>query len=326
MKLPHRRQFLHLAAGAAALPLAPHVARAQAYPSRPVRLVVPFPAGGPNDVFARLMGQWLTERLNQPFIIDNRPGAGGNIGTDSVVKAPADGHTFLVINSNHAVNVSLYEKPPFDFMRDIAPVAAILVIPHVLVLNPSVPAQTVPELIAYAKANPGKLNYASVGIGSTPHVAAELFKMMAGIDMVHVPYRGGAPAVTDLISGQVQAGFIAPAVVAQHIRAGKLRGLAVTSSARSDILPDLPTVDSFIPGYEATSWFGIGAPKNTPDNVIAVLNGHINAGLADPKIKSQLTDLGGKILALSPAEFRSVISDDIAKWAKVVRFANIKPE
>jgi tripartite-type tricarboxylate transporter receptor subunit TctC len=307
------------------LPTWPSAAEAPTYPSRPVHLIVPFPPGGPNDVFARLIGQWLSARLGQPFIIDNRPGAGGNIGTEAVVKAASDGYSLLLVNSNHAVNETLYDKLNYNFIRDIAPVAAIIIQPLVLVLNPLVPAKTLLEFIAYAKANPGKLNYASVGNGSTPHVAGELFKMMTGIDMVHVPYRGAAPALADLISGQVQATFIVPAVVIEHIKAGKLRGLAVTAMTRSDLFPDLLTVNTFVPGYEAISWFGIGAPKNTPAEIIDKLNIEINAALADPKIKTQLADLGGEALRLSPSAFGKLIADDTEKWGKVIRAANIRP-
>jgi tripartite-type tricarboxylate transporter receptor subunit TctC len=324
MTLP-RRKFLLLAASATTLPTWPSAAEAPTYPSRPVHLIVPFPPGGPNDVFARLIGQWLSARLGQPFIIDNRPGAGGNIGTEAVVKAASDGYSLLLVNSNHAVNETLYDKLNYNFIRDIAPVAAIIIQPLVLVLNPLVPAKTLLEFIAYAKANPGKLNYASVGNGSTPHVAGELFKMMTGIDMVHVPYRGAAPALADLISGQVQATFIVPAVVIEHIKAGKLRGLAVTAMTRSDLFPDLLTVNTFVPGYEAISWFGIGAPKNTPAEIIDKLNIEINAALADPKIKTQLADLGGEALRLSPSAFGKLIADDTEKWGKVIRAANIRP-
>ena len=321
-----RRKFLLLAASATALPARPSTAEAQVYPSHSARLIVPFPPGGPNDVLARLIGQWLHERLGQPFIIDNRPGAGGNIGTEAVVKAAPDGYTLLLINSNHTVNATLYDRLNYNFIRDIAPVAPIIHLPLVAVLNPLVPAKTLLEFIAHAKANPGKLNYASVGNGSTPHVAGELFKMMTGIDLVHVPYRGGVPAVTDLISGQVQAMFIVPGLVTEHIKAGKLRAVAVTSATRSDVLPDVPTVNSIVKGYDATTWFGIGAPKNTPSGIVDKLNKEINAALADPKIKAQLADLGGTSLTLSPAEFAKLIADDTEKWGNVIRAANIKPE
>jgi tripartite-type tricarboxylate transporter receptor subunit TctC len=291
-----------------------------------VRLIVPFPPGGPNDVFARLIGQWLSERLGQPFIIDHRPGAGGNIGTEVVVKAAPDGYTLLLINSNHTVNATLYDKLNYNFIRDIVPIVAIIRLPLVLVLNPLLPAKTLLEFIAHAKANPGKLNYASVGNGSTPHVAGELFKMMTGIDIVHVPYRGAVQALTDLISGQVQAMFIVPGVVTEHIKAGKLCGVAVTAATRSDVLPDLPTVGSIVAGYDATTWFGIGAPKNMPSEIVDKLNKEINAALANPKIKAQLADLGGTALTLSPTEFAKLIADDTEKWGKVVRAANSKPD
>jgi tripartite-type tricarboxylate transporter receptor subunit TctC len=321
-----RRNFLHVAAGAAAFPAISSMTWAQTYPSRSVRLIVPFPPGGPNDVFARLIGQWLSERLGQPFIIDHRPGAGGNIGTEVVVKAAPDGYTLLLINSNHTVNATLYDKLNYNFIRDIVPIVAIIRLPLVLVLNPLLPAKTLLEFIAHAKANPGKLNYASVGNGSTPHVAGELFKMMTGIDIVHVPYRGAVQALTDLISGQVQAMFIVPGVVTEHIKAGKLCGVAVTAATRSDVLPDLPTVGSIVAGYDATTWFGIGAPKNMPSEIVDKLNKEINAALANPKIKAQLADLGGTALTLSPTEFAKLIADDTEKWGKVIRAANIKPD
>ncbi len=321
-----RRNFLNLAAGAAAVLAVSSRTWAQTYPSHSVRLIVPFPPGGPNDVFARLIGQWLHERLGQPIIIDNRPGAGGNIGTEVVVKAAPDGYTLLLINSNHTVNATLYDKLNYNFIRDIAPVAAIIQLPLVLVLNPLLPAKTLLEFTAHAKANPGKLNYASDGNGSTPHVAGELFKMMTGIDIVHVPYRGAVQALTDLISGQVQAMFIVPGVVTEHIKAGKLRAVAVTAATRSDVLPDLPTINSIVTGYDATTWFGIGAPKNMPSEIVDKLNKEINAALANPKIKAQLADLGGTALTLSPTEFAKLIADDTEKWGKVIRAANIKPE
>jgi tripartite-type tricarboxylate transporter receptor subunit TctC len=321
-----RRKFLHVAAGAAAFPAISSMTWAQTYPSRSVRLIVPFPPGGPNDVFARLIGQWLSERLGQPFIIDHRPGAGGNIGTEVVVKAAPDGYTLLLINSNHTVNATLYDKLNYNFIRDIVPIVAIIRLPLVLVLNPLLPAKTLLEFIAHAKANPGKLNYASVGNGSTPHVAGELFKMMTGTDIVHGPYRGAVQALTDLISGQVQAMFIVPGVVTEHIKAGKLCGVAVTAATRSDVLPDLPTVGSIVAGYDATTWFGIGAPKNMPSEIVDKLNKEINAALANPKIKAQLADLGGTALTLSPTEFAKLIADDTEKWGKVIRAANIKPD
>jgi tripartite-type tricarboxylate transporter receptor subunit TctC len=326
MKLPHRRQFLHLAAGAAALPALSRVAWAQAYPSRPVRMIVPIAPGGAQDILARLMGQWLSERLGQPFIIDNRPGGGSNIGTEAVVRAPADGHTLLLIPPDSAINATLYDKLNFNFIRDIAPVAGVFRGAYVMVVNPSVPANTVPEFIAYAKANSGKINMASVGIGSGPHIAGELFKMMAGVNMVHVPYRGGGPALTDLLGGQVQVMFPGTVASIEYIRAGRLRALGVTTATRSEALPGIPTMGEFVPGYEASQWFGIGAPKNTPADNVDKLNREINAGLADPKIKARLADLGGEVLALSPADFGRLIADETEKWGKVVRAANLKPE
>jgi len=326
MKLPHRRQFLHLAAGAAALPALSSVVWAQAYPSRPVRLIVPFAAGGPNDILSRLLGQWLAERLGQPFITENRPGAGGNIGTEAVVRASPDGHTLLQVSTFNAINATLYERLSFNFIRDIAPVATIIRGPFVMVVNPSVPARTIPEFITYAKANPGKINFASPGNGTTAHVGGELFKMMTGVNMVHVPYRGGAPALTDLIAGQVQVYFAPTVASIEHIRTGKLRALAVTTATRSEALPDIPTVGEFVPGFEASIWYGMGAPKNTPAEIVDRLNKEINAGLVNPKIKSQLGDLGGTVFVSSPADFGNVISDETEKWAKVIRAANIKPE
>ena len=325
MNLP-RRKFLHLAAGAAALPFAPHVASAQVYPTRPVRLIVPLAPGGATDIVARLMGQWLSERLGQPFIIENRPGAGGNIGTDTVVKARPDGYTILMASTTNAINATLYDKLSFNFIRDIAPVATISRNSLVMVVHPSIPAKTVPEFIAYAKANPRKLNMASPGNGSPNHVSGELFKMMTGVDMVHVPYRSGGPALTDLLGGQMQVMF--PAIVSsiEYIRADRLRALAVTAATRSDELPDIPTVAEFVPGYEASNWFGVGAPKTTPAETVEKLNEEINAGLADPKIKARLAELGAMVLAGSPADFGKLIAEDTEKWAKVVKSAGIKPE
>jgi tripartite-type tricarboxylate transporter receptor subunit TctC len=325
MKLP-RRQFLHLAVSAAALPAASRIARAQAYPSRPVRFVVGGPPGGPQDILARLMGQWLSERLGQPFVIDNRPGAGTNIAAEAVVRAPADGHTLLMIGAANAINATLYEKLNFNFIRDIAPLAGITRQTSVMEVHPSVPAKTVPELIAYAKANPGKLNMASAGNGTPPHVAGELFKMMAGIDMVHVPYRGGAPALTDLLGGQVQIMFDSMASSIEHIRAGTLRALAVTTVMRSEALPNIPTVADSVPGYEASAFFGIGAPKSTPSEVVERLNKEVNAALADHKVKSRLADFAGTILRGSPTDFGKLIADETEKWAKVVKFAGIRAE
>jgi tripartite-type tricarboxylate transporter receptor subunit TctC len=326
VKLPHRRQFLHLTAGAAALPVVSRFARAQPYPTRPVRLIVPVAPGGASDITARLIGQWLSERLGQPFVIENRPGAAGNIGTEAVVRAPADGYTLLMVSSNNAINATLYDRLNFNFIRDIAPVASLGGGPYVMVVNPSVPAKTVPEFIAYAKANPGTISMGSTGIGGGPHIAGELFKMMAGVNLVHVPYRGGGPALNDLLGGQVQVMFPATVSSIEYIRAGRLRALAVTAATRSDALPDIPTVGEFVPGYEASFWFGIGAPRNTPVEIVAKLNTEINAGLANPKIKARLTDLGGTALALSPADFGKFIADQTEKWGNVIRAANIKPE
>jgi tripartite-type tricarboxylate transporter receptor subunit TctC len=326
MKLPHRRQFLLRAAGAAALPAVSRFAWAQAYPSRPVRIIVPYPPGGTADILARLMGQWLSERLGQQFIIENRPGAGGNIGTEVAVRAPPDGYTLVVVGPAGAINATLYEKLDFNFIRDIAPVAAIIRTPLVMVVNPLFPAKTVPEFIAYAKANPGKINMASSGIGASPHVAGELFKMMTGINMLHVPYRGEAPALTDLIGGQVQVYFgLLPATI-EHFKSGTLRPVAVTTTVRSEFLPEVPAVGEFVPGFEASYWAGVGAPRNTPVEIIQRLNKEINAGLADPKLKARFADLGGTTLPGSPAELGKLIADDTEKWGKVIRAANIKPE
>ena len=319
-----RRLFLHLSAGAAALPALSHIARAQAYPTKPVRIVVGFAAGGAGDILARLMGQWLSERLGQQFIIENRPGAGGNIGAEAVVRAPPDGYTLLLALAPNAINASLYSKLNFNFIRDIAPVAGIFRGPHVLNVNPSVPAKTVPEFIAYAKANPGKLSMGSGGIGSTQHVSGELFKMMTGVNMVHVPYRGGAPAVADLLAGQVQVNFDVLLESIEYIRAGKLRALAVTTATRSEALPDIPTVGEFVPGYETSSWWGVGVPRNTPVEIIDTLNKEINAGLADPKLKARLADLGGTVLPGSPAEFGKFIAAETEKWAKVIKFSGAR--
>jgi tripartite-type tricarboxylate transporter receptor subunit TctC len=325
MKLP-RRNFLHLAAGAAALPAVSRIAWAQAYPSRPVRIIAPFAPAGNTDLLARLIGQWLSERLGQPFIIENRPGAGTNIGTEAVVRAPADGYTLLLISPSAAINATLYDKLNFVFLRDIAPVAGVIRAPLVMEVNPTVPAKTVPEFIAYAKANPGKLTMASPGIGTACHVFGELFKMMAGVKMVHVPYRGTGPALTDLIGGQVQIFFDGLPTSLEHIRSGKLRALAVTTATRSDVLPDIPTLSDFLQGYEASLWFGFGAPKNTPSEIVNKLNEEINAALDDPKMKARLADLGGTVLPGSPADFGKLIADETEKWGKVIRAANIKAE
>jgi tripartite-type tricarboxylate transporter receptor subunit TctC len=325
MKLP-RRKFLHLAAGAAALPAVSHFAWAQAYPTRPVRLIVPVAPAGAADITARLIGQWLSERLGQQFVIENRPGAGGNIGTEAVVHAPADGYTLLMAGSYNASNAALYDKLNFNFISDIAPVAGVFRGPYVMMVHPSVPARSVPEFIAYAKATPRKVNMASAGIGTATHLGGELFKMMAGIDMVHVPYRGGGPALTDLIAGQVQVCFASTVASIEYIRAGKLRALAVTTATRSEALPNIPTVAEFVPGYEVNTWYGVGAPKATPAEIVEKLNKEINAGLAEPKMKARLADLGGEVLALSPAEFGKLIAEETEKWGKVIKFAGIKPE
>jgi tripartite-type tricarboxylate transporter receptor subunit TctC len=323
MKFP-RRNFLHLAAGAAALPALPRIARAQAYPSRTVRIIVPVAPGAGIDIVARLIGQWLSERFGQPFVIENRPGGGTNIGTEAVIRSAADGYTLLLVTPANAINATLYDKLNFNFIRDIAPVAGITRESLVMVVNPSVPAKTVPEFIAYAKANPGKLNMASGGIGTISHMSGELFKMMTGINMVHVPYRGAAPALTDLIGAQVQVMISSMPASIQYIRAGNLRALAVTTAMRSETLPDIPTVSEFLPGYEAPTWYGIGVPKNTPADI--KLNKEINAALADPKMKARLADLGGAVLPGSPADFGKLIAEETEKWAKVIRAANLKAE
>jgi tripartite-type tricarboxylate transporter receptor subunit TctC len=325
MKLS-RHQFLHLAAGAAAVPAASRIVRAQTYPARPVRIIVGFPPGGAADTTARLVGQWLSERLAQPIIIENRAGAAGNIGTEAAVKAPADGYTLLLVVTNNTVNATLYDKLNFNFIRDIAPVASVARVPSVLDVNPAVPVRTVPELIAYAKANPGKLNMGSSGIGGAQHVSGELFKMMTGVNLVHVPYRGGALAVADLLAGQVQVVFDVLPESIGHIRAGKLRPLAVTSATRSAALPDVPTMSDFVPGFETSTWFGIGVPRNTPAAIIDRLNNEINAALADPKLKARFSDLGATVLSGTPADFGKLIAEETERWGKVIRAANIKPE
>ncbi len=318
-----RRTFLRLATGAAALPALHHIALAQAYPSRPARIIVGFSAGGATDIQARLMGQWLTDRTGQPFVVENRAGASGNIGTEAVVKAPADGYTLLQIVTPHAINAALHTNLSFDFIRDIAPVICAARLAYVVVVNPSLPVTTLPELIAYAKANPGKINYGSAGQGTPQNIACELFKMMTGLNLVHVPYKGGAPAVADLIAGHVQVVFAPVSESIQQIKAGRLRALAVTTAARLDVFPELPTVGEFVPGYEASGFAGIGAPRNTPPDIIAMLNREINAGLADSKIKTRIIELGGTVLGGSPAEFAALISEATKKWAKVIKFAGI---
>ena len=320
MKLP-RRTFLHLAAGAAALPAVSRIAWAQAYPSRPVRIIVGFAAGGGVDIAARLIGQWLSERLFQQFIVENRPGAGTNIATETVARAPADGYTLLLVNPANAVNATLYDKLNFNFMNDFAPVAGIMRVPNIMQVNPSVPAK-----IAYAKANPGKVNMASGGIGGGDHMAVELFKMMTDLVMIHVPYRGAAPALTDLIGGQVQVMFASLPASIEYIRAGKLRALAVTTATRSEVLPDIPAVSELVPGYEASNWYGVGVPKKTPVEIVEKLNRKINAAFVDPRMKARFADLGGTSLAGSPADFGKLIADETEKWGKVVKFAGLKPE
>jgi tripartite-type tricarboxylate transporter receptor subunit TctC len=326
VKLPHRRNILHLAAGAAALPALSRTAIALDYPVRPVHLIVFFAAGGGNDIIARLMGQWLSERLGQQFVIENRPGGGGNIGTEAVVRAAPDGYTLLLVSSPNTTNATLYEHLNYDFIHDIAPVAGISREPNVMVVNPSVPAKTVPEFIAYAKANPGKITYATAGIGSSQHMSGEMFKMMAGIEMVHVPHRGSAPALQSLLAGEVQVMFASMPSSLEFIRAGKLRALAVTTATRSAELPDLPPIGDFLPGYEASVFYGIGAPKDTPPEIVERLNKEINAGMADPRLGARLTDLGGAMLPGSPADFGKLIASETEKWAKVIKFAHIKAE
>ena len=325
MKLP-RRQFLHIAAGAAVLPAVSRMARAQAYPTRPVRIIVPFAAGAVNDLTARLIGQWLSGRLGQQFLIENRPGGGANIGIETVARAPADGYTLLAVGTTAAINATLFEKLNYNFIRDIAPVASIVRVPHVLQVNPSLPVTTVPEFIAYAKANPGKISMGSGGNGSPAHVIGEHFKMMTGVNLVHVPYRGGAPALTDLIAGQIQVAFIDMAASIEFIRAGKLRALAVTTATRSEALPDTPTIGDFVPGFEASQWVGLHAPKNTPSEIVGALNTEVNAGLTDPKLKTRFADLGGTVLPGSPADFGKLVAEDTEKWRKVIKFSGAKPE
>jgi tripartite-type tricarboxylate transporter receptor subunit TctC len=326
MKPPHRRQLLRLAAGAAALPAVSRIARAQAYPTRPVRIIVGFPAGGTSDIVGRLLGQWLSERLGQQFVVENRPGASTNLATEAVAKAPADGYTLLLIGGVNTINATLFDKLSFDFLRDIAPVASVFETPLVVEVNPSVPVHTISEFIAYAKANPGKLNLATPGIGTPSHVAGELFKMMAGVDMVHVPYRGTGPMLTDLIGGQVQVAFDPLPASIEHIRAGKLRALAVTTASRSEALPGIPSASESVPGYVASTWYGFAAPKNTPSEIVGKLNAEINAALADPKMKARLAELGGTPFPSSPTEFAKFVADNTVKWAKVIQAAKIKPQ
>jgi tripartite-type tricarboxylate transporter receptor subunit TctC len=321
-----RRTFLSLAAGAAVLPATSRTARAQAYPSRPVRIIVGFPPGGATDIMARLMGQWLSERLGQQFIIENRSGASGNIGTEAVAKSPADGYTLLQVVTPNAINAALYSNLSFDFVRDIAPVIYLARLAYVVVVHPSVPAATLPELIAHAKANPGKINYGSAGPGTPQNIACELFKMMASVNLVHVPYRGGAPAVTDLVGGHLQVIFCPVSECIEHVKTGRLRALAVTPAKRLDVFPDVPSMGDIVPGYEASGFAGIGVPKGTPAEIIDLLNKELNAALADPKIRQRITELGGTPVGGSPAEFGTLVSDAIEKWTKVIKFAGIKVE
>jgi tripartite-type tricarboxylate transporter receptor subunit TctC len=325
MKLP-RRKFLHLAAGAAAFPAVSRIAWAESYPTRPVRLIAGFPPGGGVDITARLIGQSLSERLGQPFVIENRPGAGSNMGTEVVVRAVPDGYTLLLATIPNAVNATLYENLNFNFIRDIAPVATISRVPNIIVVHPSFPAKTVPEFIAYAKANPAKVNMASAGNGASEHVSGELFKMMAGVSLLHVPYRGAAAALTDLMGAQVQVMFATMPAAIQYVRAGKLRALAVTTPMRSEALPDVPAVGEFVQDYEASTWYGICAPKNTPAGIVEKLNNEVNAALADPKLKARLADLGAEPMSMTPAAFAKFVADDTEKWAKVVKFAGIKAD
>jgi len=325
VKLP-RRQFLRLTAGAATLPALPRIASALDYPTRPVRIIVGFPPGGAADTVARLTAQWLSQRFHQQFIVENRPGASSNIATEAVVQAPADGYTLLLITATNAINATLYDHLSFNFIRDVAPVASVVRVPNVMVINPSVPADTVPKFIAYAKANPGKINMASGGVGTPVHVAGELFKTMAGVNLVHVPYHGDAPALVDLIGGQVQVMFDLLSASIGFIRSGKLRALAVTTATRSEALPNVPTVAEFLPGYEASSWEALGAPKGTPSEIVGRLNKEINAGFADPTFTARLADFGGVPLAGSPDDFGKLVADETEKWAKVIKFADIKPE
>jgi tripartite-type tricarboxylate transporter receptor subunit TctC len=325
MTLP-RRRLLQLAAGAAALPAVTRMAGAQSYPTRPLRMIIGYPPGGSADITARLTGQWLSERLGQPVVVESRPGAATNLATEAVVRAAGDGYTLLLVAPANAINATLYDKLSFNFLRDIVPVAGIIRFPNVVVVNPSLPIKTIPELIAYAKANPGKLNMASSGNGSTIHMSGELFKMLTGINMVHVPYRGGAPALTDLIAGQVHVMFDNVPTSAEHIKAGKLRGLAVTSTTRSAVLPDLPTVADVLPGYEASAWYGLGMPKNTPDDVVDTVNKAMNAVLADAKAQARFAELGASLLPGSPADFGKLLAEETEKWGKVVKFSGAKPD
>jgi tripartite-type tricarboxylate transporter receptor subunit TctC len=321
-----RRRFLRLAAAAVAVPATARIARAQSYPARSVRIVIGYTPGGSADITSRLLGQWLTERLGQPFVVESRPGGGTNIATEAVVRAPADGYTLLLVAPANAINATLYAKLNYDFIRDMAPVAGLIRFPNVMEVNPSVPAKTVPEFVAYAKANPGKINYASSGNGSTIHMSAELFKMMVGVDLMHVPYRGGAPALTDMLAGQVQVMFDNLPTSIEHIRAGKLRPLAITSATRSELLPDVPALADFVPGYESSAWYGVGAPKGTPGEIIDRLNKEINAMLVDPRMMARIAEMGATRIAGTPADFGKLVAEETEKWGKVVRFSGAKAE
>ena len=325
MKLP-RRRFLHLAGAAAGASVLPRVAHAIDYPTRPVRIIVAVAAGGGADIVARVIGQWLSERLGQQFIVENRPGGGTNIGTEMVARAPADGYTLLLVNLTHAINATLYEKLNYNFIRDIAPVAGIVGVSNVVEIHPSVPAKTIPEFIAYAKANPGKINMGSAGNGSSSHMAGELFKMMAGVNLVHVPYRGQGPAMTDLLGGQLQVIFATTPGTTEFVRIGKLHALAVTTATRAEALPEVPPLADFLPGYEASQWYGLGAPKNTPAEIVDRLNREVNAALVDPKMKARLAEFGGTVLPGSPADFGKLVAEETEKWAKVVKFSGARPE
>jgi tripartite-type tricarboxylate transporter receptor subunit TctC len=320
MRLP-RRKFLHLAGGIATFPAVLRMAKAENYPNKPVRFVIGYTPGGSADIAARLMGQWLSERLGQSFIVESRPGAGSNIGTEAVIRSPPDGYTILLVAPANAINATLYRKLNYNFIRDIAPVAGIIRFPNVMEVNPSVPAKTVPEFIAYARANPGKINFASSGNGSTIHMSGELFKMMTGVDIIHVPYRGSAQALTDMLGGQMHLMFDNVPTSLEHIRSGKLRPLAVTTSTRSEVLPDVPTVADFVPGYESSAWYGVAVPRGTPPEIVGMLNRAINAGLADPKLKARFAELSAAVLPGSPADFGKLLVDETEKWAKVVKFS-----
>jgi tripartite-type tricarboxylate transporter receptor subunit TctC len=320
-----RRKFLHLAAGSTALPALPRTARAQAYPSRPVHIIVPYAAAGPNDIVARVVSQWLSEHLGQPFVIENRPGAGSNIGTEMVVHSPPDGYTVLIVSVSHAINATLYEKLSFNFSHDIAPVAGVIRVPNVMVVNPAFPAHSVREFIDYGRANPGKLNFGSSGVGASNHLGGELFKALTGLDMTHVPYRSSGPALTDLISGQVQVMFDSIASAVEHIRAGRLRALGVTTATKADALPEVPVIADAVPGYEVSNWFGFGMPRSTPADVVTTFNKAVNEAIADPKLKARLAELGGILMPGSPADFGKLIAEETEKWGKVIRSANIKP-